>query len=260
MKKVGSLSIVIPAYNEEKRLPQTLQRVFQFLDQRALELPGTPAEILVVNDGSSDRTAELARESAEGNVNWRVRVIENPGNRGKGYAVRNGVMAAANDWILITDADLSTPMEDAARLFKVVEEEALEGQQVQVAFGSRAVDRSLVEVPQGFLREFSGRVFNLAMRIVVRLPYADTQCGFKLYSRAAARKIFARQLLDGFGFDVEDLYLARKLGYRAKEVPVRWRNAEGSKVSLLTGLKAFYELWCVRRNSLLGRYKFDGDL
>ena len=208
----------------------------------------------MVNDGSSDRTAELAGEAGETNAKWRVRVIENPGNRGKGYAVRNGVMAAANDWILITDADLSTPMEDAVRLFNAVEKEDFE-----VAFGSRAVDRSLVEVPQGLLRELSGRVFNLAMRMVVRLPYSDTQCGFKLYSRTAARKIFARQLLDGFGFDVEDLYLARKLGYRAKEVPVRWRNVEGSKVSLLTGLKAFYELWCVRRNSLLGRYKFDGD-
>jgi glycosyltransferase involved in cell wall biosynthesis len=251
MTKVGSLSIVIPAYNEERRLPQTLERVFQFLEQRLSEKGGAPAEVLVVDDGSSDKTADIAREAGrlERNAKWRVRVIENPGNRGKGYAVRNGVMAAANDWILITDADLSTPMEDAARLFRAVEEGA------EVAFGSRAVDRSLVEVPQGLLREISGRVFNLAMRLVVRLPYSDTQCGFKLYSRTAARRIFSRQLLDGFGFDVEDLYLARKLGYAAKEVAVRWRNVEGSKVSLLTGLKAFYELWCVRRNSLLGRYK-----
>lgn len=242
-QKVGSLSIVIPAYNEEKRLPQTLEHITRFLDQR-----GGVAEIIVVNDGSKDRTAEIAQQVSTGK--WRVRVIENPGNRGKGYAVRNGALSAANDWILITDADLSTPIEDAARLFQAVEDHG-----VEVAFGSRAVDRSLVAVRQSALRELSGRVFNLTMRILVRLPYADTQCGFKLYSRSAARKIFSRQLLDGFGFDVEDLYLARKLGYQARETPVRWSNAEGTKVSLFSGLKAFYELWCVRRNSLMGRYQ-----
>lgn len=243
-----SLSIVIPAYNEENRLPQTIQRVVEYLDQRFSNQDENAAEILIVNDGSTDKTAEIARRAVGGK--WPIRVVENPGNRGKGYAVRNGALAASKDWILITDADLSAPIEEADKLI-----EASDKAGIEIAFGSRAVDRSLVAVHQSWMREMSGRIFNLVMRAIVALPYSDTQCGFKLYSRNAARQIFSRQRLDGFGFDVEDLYIAKARGLRALEIPVRWSHAEGSKVSLWNGINAFYELLLVRWNALCGRYR-----
>lgn len=243
----ASVSVVIPAYNEEERLPPSLERVAEYLRAR----PKREAEIVVVNDGSSDRTAEVARQAAErltgGNV--RVRVLDNPGNKGKGYSVRHGMRKAECEWALFTDADLSSPIEELDKLTEAVESGAYE-----VAFGSRALDRSLVGKHQPMLREIAGRSFNLCVRLGAGLPYKDTQCGFKLFSRRAAQAVFAKQRMDGFGFDVEILFLARKLGFPAVEVPVRWFDAEGSKVSTLNGLNAFLDIIRVRCNDLLGRY------
>jgi len=234
-----SISVVIPAYNEEERLPATLEVVAAYLARGRWEF----SEVVVVNDGSRDGTAEAARRAG-------ARVLENPGNRGKGYAVRHGMLKAEGDWVLFSDADLSAPIEDLDILWAAAERE-----KAQVAIGSRALDRSLVGVHQPWLRETMGRVFNLAMRIATGLPFHDTQCGFKLFEKSAAREIFKRQLLDGFGFDVEVLYIAKHLGYRSLEVPVHWNNVEGTKVSLWRGMAAFLDPLTVRWNGILGKYR-----
>lgn len=242
-----SLSVVIPAFNEESRLPANLQVIAEYLRQRI----EPPAEILVVNDGSTDRTAELAEEKARvlGSGALRIAVLNNPGNRGKGYSVRHGVLEARSPWILVTDADLSAPIEECDKLFAAVAAQACDG-----AIGSRGLDRSLIGVHQPVFREVMGRAFNLAVQAAAGLPFRDTQCGFKLFSRKAAQQIFARQRLEGFGFDVEILYLARKLGFEIAEVPVRWDHCEGSTVRMLAGADAFVDILRVRCNDWTGKY------
>lgn len=244
MGHLRSLSIVIPAYNEEQRLPATLRSIAAYVETKDLDF----VEILAVDDGSRDRTAGVVREAAGSDP--RIRLLQNPGNRGKGYAVRHGMREARGEWVLFTDADLSAPIEDLDRLVEAVRRENADG-----AIGSRAVDRSLVLKHQSPMRELSGRVFNLAMRVITGLPYRDTQCGFKLFRRDVAQSVAARQRTDGFGFDVEILYIARKHGYKILEVPVRWANVEGTKVSLLKGLEAFLDPLRVRWNDLRGLYR-----
>jgi glycosyltransferase involved in cell wall biosynthesis len=234
-----SISIIIPAYNEEKRLPATLRTVRAWLEATSWEF----AEIVVVDDGSRDATVELARNSG-------ARVLLNPGNRGKGYTVRHGMLEARGEWALFTDADLSSPIEELDKLTAAVDRE-----QARAAIGSRALDRSLIGVRQPLLREYVGRFFNLVIRAITGLPFHDTQCGFKLFETAAAREIFQRQRLNGFGFDVEVLFIARRLGYRTAEVPVRWNDAAGTKVSMWRGMAAFLDPLKVRWNSILGRYR-----
>lgn len=226
-----SLSVVIPAYNEEKRLPASLDRVRTWLCARKFEF----SELIVVDDGSRDNTVAVAEDRPG------VRVLRNPGNRGKGYAVRHGMLESRGEWALYSDADLSTPIEEADRLYDAAVKSG-----AQIAIGSRAIDRSLVTVHQSGFREWSGRAFNLVMRMVTGLNFSDTQCGFKLYHRDAVQKVFSQQKLDGFSFDVEDLYLAKKAGIRAIEVPVRWANVEGTKVSMGQGLKSFTDLIKIR--------------
>ena len=215
-----------------------MQKVSEYLGRSAWDF----AEIVVVDDGSRDGTAEAARAAG-------ARVLQNPGNRGKGYTVRHGMLEAKGDWALFTDADLSAPIEELDKLWSAAARE-----QAQVAIGSRAVDRSLIGVRQPFFREAMGRFFNVAMRLVTGLPFHDTQCGFKLFEARAAREIFGRQRLEGFGFDVEVLYIARWLGYRAVEVPVRWNNAAGTTVSLWRGMMAFLDPLKVRWNGVTGKY------
>jgi glycosyltransferase involved in cell wall biosynthesis len=234
-----SISIIIPAFNEEKRLPSTLKTVRAFLDHSRWE----DFEIVVVDDGSRDATVALAEAAG-------VRVLRNPGNRGKGYTVKHGIMKAQNEWVLFTDADLSSPIDDLEKLWSAVETSGAQG-----AIGSRALDRSLVGVHQPPFREFMGRVFNLVMRLVTGLNYRDTQCGFKLFEARAAREIFRRQQADGFGFDVEVLFIAKQLGHRILEVPVRWNDVAGTKVSLWRGMTAFLDPLKVRWNSLTGKYR-----
>jgi glycosyltransferase involved in cell wall biosynthesis len=234
-----SISIIVPAFNEAKRLPGTLTKIREYLDRSGWDF----SEIVVVDDGSRDGTSAAARAAG-------ARVLENPENRGKGYSVRRGMLDARGEWALFTDADLSAPIDDLENLWAAASERSL-----RVAIGSRAVDRSLVGVHQPAFREAMGRIFNLAVRAVTGLPYRDTQCGFKLFETAAAREIFSRQRLDGFGFDVEVLFIARRLRYAAAEVPVRWNNAAGTTVSLLRGVVAFLDPLKVRWNGLLGRYR-----
>jgi len=232
---------VVPAYNEAARLPLTLPKVAQFCERHG------SVEVLIVDDGSRDSTAAVIREFAQRHPF--ARLLQNPGNRGKGYSVRHGMQEAQGDWILSTDADLSSPLEEVDKLLTAVANE-----QAAAAIGSRALDRSLVGVHQAPLREWSGRAFNLVMRLSTGLPFRDTQCGFKLFRNDAARVIFPRQRLEGFGFDVEDLLIARIHGFKVVEVPVRWDNVEGTKVGALTGARAFWDLAIVRWHQLCGRY------
>jgi dolichyl-phosphate beta-glucosyltransferase len=240
-----SLTIVIPAYNEEQRLPPALTRVRAYCDASTRY---SSVEILIVDDGSRDGTAALVESVAAQDP--RVRLLRNPGNRGKGYSVRHGMLEARNEWVLFSDADLSAPVEELDKLL----DSALQGG-AQVAIGSRALDRSLIGVHQGHIRELAGIVLNRVMRLVTGLPFADTQCGFKLFRRDAARLIFARQQLDGFTFDVEDLFIARLLNIPAVEVPVRWNNVEGTKVGVMVGPQFFLDLILIHWHRLKGKYR-----
>lgn len=239
-----SLSIIVPAFNEEKRLPATLDRLLQWTAGREWKF----LEILIVDDGSRDGTAALVE--LYGRKSPLIQLVSNPGNRGKGYAVRHGMQKAKGEWRLFTDSDLSSPIEEFDKLIAAAERSG-----AKVSFGSRAVDRSLVSVHQSPFREASGRFFNVVMRLLTGLPHQDTQCGFKLYHADAAAKIFAHQQLEGFGFDVEDLFLAKLFGFPAVEVAVRWANVEGTRVSMMSGLRAFTDLLWIRWFQIQGRYR-----
>lgn len=238
-----SLSIVLPAYNEENRLPNSLDTILAYIADRYDFI-----EVIVVDDGSRDGTAECVREYAR--THPAVRLLQNPGNRGKGYAVRNGMLSARGDWILFTDADLSSPIEEVAKLFAAATHD-----NAKVAIGSRALDRSLIGVHQPASREYAGRIFNFMMRAITGLPFLDTQCGFKLYQAEVAQRIFSKQQLDGFGFDVEDLFIAKQLAVKVVEVPVRWNNVEGTKVSLWNGVDSFLDPLRIRSFQLQGKYR-----
>jgi glycosyltransferase involved in cell wall biosynthesis len=238
-----SLSIIIPAYNEESRLPSTLKTVTSYLARRDWSF----YEIIVVDDGSKDGTV-AAVEAFQGQGHP-IRILKNPGNRGKGYAVRHGMLEAGAEWLLFSDADLSTPIEEFEKLYAAVSGE------VPIAVGSRALDRSLIGVHQSPFRERAGQLFNFAMRLALGLELHDTQCGFKLFHRDAAREIFSRQRLERFSFDAEILFIARKLGYRAAEVPVRWNNVEGTKVGMWSGARSFLDLVTIRWNAARGIYR-----
>lgn len=237
------LSIVIPAYNETRRLAHTLERVYAWLRHQPFRW-----EVIVVDDGSTDGTLELARELASRYPN--LRPLTNGRNRGKGYSVRHGVLEARGRAVLFTDADLSAPIEEAAKLIAV----AREGYPVVV--GSRGVDQSLIEVHQSAFREFAGKTFNLLVRIITGLGIKDTQCGFKLFDREALRPIFERQRTESFGFDPEILFLAKKRGLKIAEVGVRWSHDADSRVRLLRdSWRMFRELVRMRWNWSLGRYR-----
>jgi dolichyl-phosphate beta-glucosyltransferase len=233
---------VVPAYNEGTRLPVTIPKLLDFC------VRFQKAEVLIVDDGSTDNTAALVEEIARSNPY--IQLVRNPGNRGKGYSVRHGMLKAKGDWMLSTDADLSSPIDEVTTLWA-----AADRVRAPIAIGSRALDRSLVGVHQAPLREFSGRIFNVVMRAATGLPFLDTQCGFKMYRRDAAEVIFSRQRLDGFGFDVEDLLIAHIHGLKVVEVPVHWNNVEGTKVSAFSGARAFTDLALVRWHQALGRYR-----
>jgi glycosyltransferase involved in cell wall biosynthesis len=237
-----AISVVIPAYNEGQRIGATLERVLEYAAEERWD-----AEIVVVNDGSRDNTAALVREAAARNP--AVRLIENPGNRGKGYTVRNGMLNATGDLLLFTDADLSSPIEESARLFAALNSGA------DVAIGSRWLQRELQTLRQPWYRQIFGRAFNLFLRTVLGLSYKDTQCGFKAFKRGAAHAIFSRQLVERWGFDPEVLFLARKLGLRTDEVAVRWAHDRRTKISFFRdGMRMVVEVLKVRMNDLAGRY------
>jgi len=235
------LSIIIPSYNEELRLPATLDRVAAYLQTYR----GT-GEVLVVDDGSKDGTAAVAEY-------FRIkiptlRVVSNGVNRGKGYSVRHGMQEARGKIALFTDADLSAPIEEAGKLIGALEN-------YDVAIGSRAMDRSLISVHESPFREFAGIIFNKIVRVILWLPFVDTQCGFKAFRREKCGIIFEQQRIERFGFDPELLYLARHHGLRTVEIPVRWGHSAATKVSMLRdSIQMFVDIFTIRWNALTGCY------
>ena len=235
-------SIVIPAFNERARIPATMRSVVECVRVR-----GWSAEVIVVNDGSTDETAALVREFAA--YSPEVRLLENPTNRGKGYSVRSGILHALGDVVMFTDADLSSPIEEAQRLFDAIAAGA------DIAIGSRWLATSRQTHRQPLYRQIFGRVFNALTRAIMRLPFADTQCGFKAFTRSAAQTVFQLQTIERWGFDPEILFIALKRGYHIQEVPVSWAHDARSRISYLRdGLQMLKELAIVRWNALLGRY------
>ena len=241
MTTAPEVSIIVPSFNEELRLPASLEKIANYIREKR---PNT--EVLVVDDGSADRTAEVA-ESWKDRIP-QLRVLSNGTNRGKGFSVRHGAQEARGDIVLFTDADLSAPIEEGEKLLAALKTN-------DVAIGSRAVDRSLIEVHESLFREFAGIVFNRSVRIILRLPFVDTQCGFKAFRRERCRIIFEQQTIERFGFDPELLYLARHHGLSIQEVPVRWSHSPATKVNMMRdSLQMFADVFIIRRNALLGRY------
>jgi len=236
------LSIVIPSYNEEKRLPATLERIASYIKGS-----GRKTEVIVVDDGSTDRTAEVPKDYAGKIEN--LRVVANGRNRGKGYSVKHGMMEAQGKIVLFTDADLSAPIEEADKLLPKMDE-------YDLAIGSRAVNRALIEVHESAFREFAGIVFNRIVRIILRLPFVDTQCGFKAFRRERCKILFEQQTIERFGFDPELLYLARHHGLKTIEVAVRWAHSPATKINMWRdSLQMFLDVVVIRWNALRGRYR-----
>jgi glycosyltransferase involved in cell wall biosynthesis len=235
------LSVVIPAFNEFQRLGHSLTRIVEYVDAQ-----GVDAEIVVVDDGSTDGTGDLARSHL---ASRRASVISNTSNRGKGFAVRRGVLDARGRTVLITDADLSCPIEEHQRLAR-----AMCDRNLDVAIGSRSLPQSRIEVRQHLGRELMGKTFNGFVRALTGMPYGDTQCGFKLLKAARARQLFERMTIDGFAFDVELLLLCARDGLRVGEVPVVWRNSRDSHVSLFgDSMRMLFDLGRLVRRSAASR-------
>lgn len=237
------ISIIIPAYNEGARIGATLDKILAYLAQRGWG----DAEIIVVNDGSYDNTVEIVRECAAKNPG--VRLLENPGNRGKGYSVRSGMLHAEGETLLFSDADLSSPIEEASKLFAAIAAGS------DIAIGSRWLQSELQTQKQPLYRQLLGRVFNLLLRMILGLKFKDTQCGFKAFTRRSAQVIFPQQQIERWGFDPELLFLARKFGFRVTEVPVAWAHREGTRINpLRDGIRMFGEILKIRWNALSGKY------
>jgi glycosyltransferase involved in cell wall biosynthesis len=235
-------SIIIPAYNEGSRLGLTLEKVVSYLARQ-----GRDAEVIAVNDGSRDNTAEIVRGYADRNP--RLRLLENPGNRGKGYSVRNGMQHARGKVLLFSDADLSSPIEEMEKLLAAIRDGA------DIAIGSRWLSSNLQTQRQPLYRQLFGRVFNLLLRIILGLNFKDTQCGFKAFTRRAAKTIFPLQRIERWGFDPELLYLAKKFKFKVVEVPVAWAHSEGTRISpLRDGTMMFLEMLKIRWNAITGKY------
>jgi glycosyltransferase involved in cell wall biosynthesis len=236
------ISIVIPAYNESARIGKALGEVLRCVHEHAWH-----AEILVVNDGSTDNTAQVVEAFAQQNPE--VRLLDSPQNRGKGFSVRQGVLHAVGETVMFTDADLSAPMEEAERLFEALRDGA------DIAIGSRWLERNRQTQKQPFYRQFFGRCFNAITRLVMGLPFADTQCGFKAFRRPVAQTIFQLQRIERWGFDPELLFIALKRGYTVREVPVTWGHDERSRLSYLKdGIKMLEEIAYIRWEAFAGAY------
>lgn len=236
---------MIPAYNEGVRLRPTLHALIRHIQEQNWD-----AEILVVNDGSIDDTAQIVREY--GKSNPQVLLVENPGNRGKGFSVRNGMLHARGDICLFSDADLSSPITEAQKLFDAI------AQGADIAIGSRWLRAELQTERQPLYRQAFGRIYNLALRILLGLRFADTQCGFKAFRRDAAQRIFPLQRIERWGFDPEILFLARRAGLRVEEVPVLWAHSEGTRLHpFRDGLRMFLEAVRIRWYAMTGEYAAD---
>jgi glycosyltransferase involved in cell wall biosynthesis len=241
----GSLSIIIPAYNEAVRLGKTLRTVVDYL-----RTDWPDSELILVDDGSADDTAAQAQKTFEESGTLRTSVISYKSNLGKGRAVRLGLLAARGTVALFSDADLSTPITETPKLV-----DPIFNNECDVTFGSRALDRSLIGVHQSWRREQAGRIFNLAVRLATGLPFWDTQCGFKAFNMTVCRPLVEAATVDRFGFDVELLYLTHRAGLRLREIPVRWDHYEGSKISLGSdSFKMLTEVGLIRQQARRGVY------
>lgn len=235
-----SVSIIIPAYNEEKRLPQTLKKILSFINENSLK-----AEILVINDGSKDNTAKLANNFQ----NQKIRIIDNDKNMGKGFCINRGVQEAKNDIILFTDADLSTPIEFLLPFLKNHE------MGFDIVIASRAVKGAEKKIKQPFIRDIMGKIFNICVRLLLGFDIKDTQCGFKSFKNEVAKKIFSKQTIFDFGFDPEILYIAKIHNFSIKEYPVEWYDSKGTKVKALSdSFKMFLDLIKIKLNHKKGIY------
>jgi glycosyltransferase involved in cell wall biosynthesis len=245
-----TLSIVIPAFDEQDRLGGSIRKILEFIKSENLN-----AELIVVDDGSRDKTAEIAEKTFAEFPGMLSKVIRYEQNRGKGYAVKTGLRAAQADVALFSDADLSTPISELTKLV-----EPIQKGEYDVTFGSRALDRSLIGVHQPWRREQGGRVMNLVIKVMSGLPFLDTQCGFKAFNLKKFRPLLGLMTIDRFGFDVEFLFVADYHKLRLKEIPVRWDNVEGSKVSVFRDTRRmFAELSQIRRNTKRGVYDFSPE-
>lgn len=239
------LSIVIPAYNESDRLGLPLRNVLSYLDTN-----GKHAEVIVVDDGSSDDTSRVARAAFSEFPTVQSQVIRYERNRGKGFAVKTGLQNASADLALFSDADLSTPIEETPKLTDPIRDDNFD-----VTFGSRALDRSLIGTHQPWQREQGGKVMNFIIRTMTGLDFSDTQCGFKAFNLVKFRPMLDLMRIDRFGFDIEFLYVAQHNGLRLAEIPVRWNDVAGSKVSVLRDTRRMIdELRLIRRNGRRGLY------
>jgi len=237
-----AISIIIPAYNESARIGKALEEVVRCIHDRKWQ-----AEIIVVNDGSTDRTAPIVREFAA--THAEVRLLNNQENRGKGFSVRHGVLHSVGEMVMFTDADLSAPMEEAERLFDALRQGA------DIAIGSRWLERKRQTLKQPLYRQLFGRCFNGVTRLVMGLPFADTQCGFKAFRHPVAQTIFQLQRIERWGFDPELLFIALRRGYTIREVPVTWGHDERSRLSYLKdGLKMLEEIAYIRWEGFVGAY------
>ena len=239
------LSVVVPAYNEAARLGKNLPLIFKFLSYHNID-----SEVIVVDDGSTDETAIIAEQSFSCSGNVKTSLIRNGVNKGKGYAVRVGLLASSSEVAIFSDADLSTPIEELFTLMEALD------RGVDIAFGSRAIDRSLIRVHQPWRREQGGKVFNMIVRMATGLPFKDTQCGFKAFRMKTCRPIIEGATIDRFGFDVELLYLAHISGLKLQEVAVRWEHNDGSKIDFMRdSLRMLGEVRRIRQQKLNGRYE-----
>lgn len=233
---------MIPAYNEGARIGATLDRVLAYVHEQ-----GWDAEVIVVNDGSRDKTAEIVQSFAAKDPT--LRLIDNPGNHGKGFSVRAGMLDARGRIVLFSDADLSSPIEESLKLFAALESGA------DIAIGSRWLRAELQTQRQPLHRQLFGRIFNILLRTTLGLQYADTQCGFKAFKRAAAQAIFPWQKIERWGFDPEILFLARKFGFKVQEIPVAWGHSGGARINpLIDGARMFQEMLRIRWYDLTGKY------
>lgn len=241
------ISIVVPAFDEDERLGGSIEKILTYIRENELS-----AELVVVDDGSSDRTAEIARECASKYPESATKVIRYEQNRGKGYAVKTGMMNAEADIAIFSDADLSTPIDELPKLI-----DPIHSGQYDLTFGSRAIDRTLIGERQPWRREQGGRVINFVIRKMSGLDFADTQCGFKAFNMVKFRPLLDLMTIDRFGFDVEFLYVAKHHGLKLAEIPVRWNDVVGSKVSVVRDTRRmFSELSQIRSNATKGVYEF----